>query len=425
MERTLIFFEIQNEVKMMQNIFDILLERGFIEQITHEDEVRELLEKEKITFYIGFDPTADSLHLGHFIQIMVMMHMQQAGHRPIALVGGGTAKIGDPSGKTDMRKMLTPEDIEHNGNMLKKQMQKYLVLDGESGYVANNAEWLDKLEYIPFIREIGSKFSVNRMLTAECFKQRLEKGLSFLEFNYMIMQAYDFLELQRKFGCQMEFGGNDQWSNIIAGVDLVRRMENKQVYGLTFKLLLTSDGKKMGKTEKGAIWIDPDKTSPYELFQYLRNVEDADVENCLRLLTFLPMDEVRRLGALQDSEINKAKEVLAFEFTKIVHGEEEAQKALDAARALFSGGANMESIPTSELSRSKFSEGMPLLDLLLEVGLIPSKGEGRRLIQQNGIALQNEIVSDFAKVISLSDFESDTLMIRKGKKVFHRIQLID
>ena len=409
----------------MNNVYDILLERGFIEQITHEDEVRELLEKEKITFYIGFDPTADSLHLGHFIQIMVMMHMQQAGHRPIALVGGGTAKIGDPSGKTDMRKMLTPEDIEHNGNMLKKQMQKYLVLDGESGYVANNAEWLDKLEYIPFIREIGSKFSVNRMLTAECFKQRLEKGLSFLEFNYMIMQAYDFLELQRKFGCQMEFGGNDQWSNIIAGVDLVRRMENKQVYGLTFKLLLTSDGKKMGKTEKGAIWIDPDKTSPYELFQYLRNVEDADVENCLRLLTFLPMDEVRRLGALQDSEINKAKEVLAFEFTKIVHGEEEAQKALDAARALFSGGANMESIPTSELSRSKFSEGMPLLDLLLEVGLIPSKGEGRRLIQQNGIALQNEIVSDFAKVISLSDFESDTLMIRKGKKVFHRIQLID
>jgi len=409
----------------MNNVYDILLERGFIEQITHEDEVRALLEKEKITFYIGFDPTADSLHLGHFIQIMVMMHMQQAGHRPIALVGGGTAKIGDPSGKTDMRKMLTPEDIEHNGNMLKKQMQKYLVLDGENGYVANNAEWLDKLEYIPFIREIGSKFSVNRMLTAECFKQRLEKGLSFLEFNYMIMQAYDFLELQRKFGCQMEFGGNDQWSNIIAGVDLVRRMENKQVYGLTFKLLLTSDGKKMGKTEKGAIWIDPDKTSPYELFQYLRNVEDADVENCLRLLTFLPMDEVRRLGALQDSEINKAKEVLAFEFTKIVHGEEEAQKALDAARALFSGGANMESIPTSELSRSKFSEGMPLLDLLLEVGLIPSKGEGRRLIQQNGIALQNEIVADFAKVISLSDFESDTLMIRKGKKVFHRIQLID
>lgn len=409
----------------MKNVYDVLLERGFIEQITHEDEVRELLSKERVTFYIGFDPTADSLHLGHFIQIMVMMHMQQAGHRPIALVGGGTAKIGDPSGKTDMRKMLTPEDIAYNGEMLKKQMEKYLVLDGENGYVANNGEWLDRLEYIPFIREIGSKFSVNRMLTAECFKQRLEKGLSFLEFNYMIMQAYDFLELQRRFGCQMEFGGNDQWSNIIAGVDLVRRMENKQVYGLTFKLLLTSDGKKMGKTEKGAVWIDPDKTSPYELFQYLRNIEDADVENCLRLLTFLPMDEVRRLAALQDSEINHAKEVLAYEFTKIVHGEEEAKKALDAARSLFSGAGDSQNVPTVEMSRSQFESGLPLLDLLLEMGLIPSKGEGRRLVQQNGIAVQNVIVTDFGKIITLADFEDDTLMIRKGKKVFHRVQLTD
>lgn len=409
----------------MKNVYDVLLERGYIEQITHEEEVKELLAKERVPFYIGFDPTADSLHLGHFIQIMVMMHMQKFGHKPIALVGGGTAKIGDPSGKTDMRKMLTPEDIEFNGKMLKKQMEKYLVLDGENGYVANNADWLDQLSYIPFIREIGSKFSVNRMLTAECFKQRLEKGLSFLEFNYMIMQSYDFLELERRFDCKMQLGGNDQWSNIIAGVDLVRRMDNKQVYGLTFKLLLTSDGKKMGKTEKGAVWIDPDKTSPYELFQYLRNIEDADVENCLRLLTFLPMDEVRRLGALGGSEINHAKEVLAFEFTKIVHGEDEAQKALDAAKALFAGGSNSESIPTTEMNRSTFEEGIALLDLLMEIGLIPSKGEGKRLVQQNGISVQEVVVADFAKVINLEDFVDGNLMIRKGKKVFHRIQLKD
>ena len=409
----------------MKNVYDVLMERGYIEQVTHEEEVKELLSKERVTFYIGFDPTADSLHLGHFIQIMVMMHMQRAGHKPIALVGGGTAKIGDPSGKTDMRKMLTPEDIVTNGDMLRKQMEKYLTLDGENGYIANNADWLDKLEYIPFIREIGSKFSVNRMLTAECFKQRLEKGLSFLEFNYMIMQSYDFLELNRRFDCQMQLGGNDQWSNIIAGVDLVRRMENKQVYGLTFKLLLTSDGKKMGKTEKGAVWIDPEKTTPYEMFQYLRNVEDADVENCLRLLTFLPMDEVRALAALQGSEINKAKEVLAYEFTKIIHGQEEADKALEAARALFAGGGDSENVPTTEMSRERFVEGISILDLLLEVGLIPSKGEGRRLIGQKGITMQDVLVDDLQKVVVLADFKEDKLMIRKGKKVYHRIQLVD
>lgn len=409
----------------MRNVYDVLMERGYIEQVTHEEEVKELLSKERVTFYIGFDPTADSLHLGHFIQIMVMMHMQRAGHKPIALVGGGTAKIGDPSGKTDMRKMLTPEDIVFNGDMLRKQMEKYLTLDGENGYIANNADWLDKLEYIPFIREIGSKFSVNRMLTAECFKQRLEKGLSFLEFNYMIMQSYDFLELNRRFGCQMQFGGNDQWSNIIAGVDLVRRMENKQVYGLTFKLLLTSDGKKMGKTEKGAVWIDPEKTTPYEMFQYLRNVEDADVENCLRLLTFLPMDEVRALAALQGSEVNKAKEVLAYEFTKIIHGQEEADKALEAARALFAGGGDSENVPTTEMSRDRFVEGISILDLLLEVGLIPSKGEGRRLIGQKGITMQDVLVEDLQKVVAVADFEDGKLMIRKGKKVYHRIQLVD
>lgn len=407
----------------MKNVYDTLLERGYIEQITHEEEVKEMLAKESVTFYIGFDPTADSLHLGHFIQIMVMMHMQRAGHKPIALIGGGTAKVGDPSGKTDMRKMLTPEDIDFNGECLRKQMEKYLALDGKEGYVSNNAKWLDELKYIPFLREIGSKFSVNRMLSAECFKQRLEKGLSFLEFNYMIMQAYDFLELNRQFGCQMQFGGNDQWSNIIAGVDLVRRMESKQVYGLTFKLLLTSDGKKMGKTESGAIWMDPEKTTPYELFQYLRNIEDADVENCLKLLTFLPMDEVRALSALEGSEINKAKEILAFEFTKIVHGSEEAEKALETAKALFSGGSNTENIPTTEMEASEFEEGVLILDLMLKLELVSSKGEGRRLIQQNGVSVNDVVLEDFNRLITKEDFVEGDLMIRKGKKVYHRVKV--
>lgn len=407
----------------MKNVYDTLLERGYIEQITHEEEVKELLSKESVTFYIGFDPTADSLHLGHFIQIMVMMHMQRAGHKPIALIGGGTAKVGDPSGKTDMRKMLTPEDIDSNGECLKKQMENYLTLDGKDGYVSNNAQWLDELKYIPFLREIGSKFSVNRMLSAECFKQRLEKGLSFLEFNYMIMQAYDFLELNRQFDCQMQLGGNDQWSNIIAGVDLVRRMESKQVYGLTFKLLLTSDGKKMGKTESGAIWMDPEKTTPYELFQYLRNIEDADVENCLKLLTFLPMEEVRALSALEGSEINKAKEILAFEFTKIVHGAEEADKALETAKALFSGGNNTENIPTTEMDASEFEEGVLILDLMLKLELVSSKGEGRRLIQQNGVSVNDVVLEDFNRLIAKDDFIDGDLMIRKGKKVYHRVKL--
>ena len=407
----------------MQNIYDTLLERGYIEQITHEEEVKALFEKEKITFYIGFDPTADSLHLGHFIQIMVMMHMQRAGHVPIALVGGGTAKVGDPSGKTDMRKMLTKEILDANAASLKKQMEHYLILDGEKGIVENNAKWLDHLNYIDFLREYGAKFSVNRMLSAECFKQRLEKGLSFLEFNYMIMQAYDFLELNRRHNCQMQFGGNDQWSNIIAGVDLCRKSDSKQVYGLTFKLLLTSDGKKMGKTEKGAVWIDKEKTSPYELFQYLRNVEDADVENCLRLLTFLPMDEVKRLASFEGAEINKAKEIMAFEFTKIVHGEEEAQKALEAARALFAGAGDSANIPTEEMTTATFEEGKLLLDVMLDLGLIKSKGEGKRLIQQNGVAINDEIVKDFARVLTLADFEDGNLMIRKGKKIFQRLKL--
>lgn len=407
----------------MKNVYDILMERGFIEQVTHEEEVKELLSKPGVPFYVGFDPTADSLHVGHFVQIMVMMHMQKAGHIPIALVGGGTAKIGDPSGRTDMRQMLTDEALEKNVQGLKSQMEKYLVLDGVKGHLANNGDWLDQLSYVPFIREIGSKFSVNRMLTAECFKQRMEKGLSFLEFNYMIMQAYDFLELNRRFNCQLELGGNDQWSNIIAGVDLVRRMESKSVFGLTFKLLLTSTGVKMGKSQNGAVWIDPDKTSPFELFQYLRNVEDADVENCMKLLTFLPLEEIAALTAIKGSEINKAKEILAFEFTKIVHGEEEAQKALEAARALFAGGGASENVPSSDMAASEFETPMLVLDLLLKVGLVPSKSEGRRMMVQNGISINGTVVSDPAAVVALNDFTDGELMIKKGKKVFHKVCL--
>lgn len=406
------------------SVFDILNERGFIEQITHEQEVKALLEKGPVRFYIGFDPTADSLHVGHFIQVMVMMHMQKAGHIPIALIGGGTAKVGDPSGKTDMRQMMTNETIESNGQKMLDQMRKYVVLDGKKGIATNNADWLDNLNYVAFLREVGSKFSVNKMLAAECFKQRLEKGLSFLEFNYMIMQGYDFLELNRRHDCQLQLGGNDQWSNIIAGVNLVRKSEQKEVYGLTFKLLTTSAGIKMGKTEKGAVWIDPEKTTPYEMFQYFRNVDDADVENCLALLTFLPMDEVRRLGALEGAEINQAKEILAYEFVKIVHGQEEADKALEATKALFSGAGNLEDAPSSEIEKQRLEEGLELLQVMVEAGLLQSKGEGKRLIKQNGISFNDEKVKDPFYKLSLEDFESGSAMIKKGKKVFHRLTLI-
>lgn len=408
----------------MSNVFNTLKERGFFEQVTHEKEVIELLEKEKVKFYIGFDPTADSLHVGHFIQVIVMMHMQNAGHIPIALIGGGTAKIGDPSGKTDMRQMLTSTLIDDNGEKMLKQMEKYITLDGEKGIAANNADWLDNLNYVSFIREIGSKFSVNKMLAAECFKQRLEKGLSFLEFNYMIMQGYDFLELNRRYDCKMQLGGNDQWSNIIAGVNLVRKSDQKEVYGLTFKLLTTSAGIKMGKTEKGAVWIDPEKTSPYEMFQYFRNIEDADVENCLALLTFLPMDEVRRLGALEGAEINKAKEILAFEFTKLVHGEEEAKKSLAAAKSLFAGGADMSNIPSTDFDKARFESGLSFLDLIIELELVKSKGEGRRLIKQNGISLNDKKVNDDTYVVTMNDFTDDKAMVKKGKKIFHQVSLV-
>lgn len=335
----------------MANVLDTLLERGFIKQFTHEEETRELLEKEKITFYIGFDPTADSLHVGHFIAMMFMAHMQKAGHRPIALLGGGTAMVGDPSGKTDMRKMLTKEQIEENVKSLKSQMEKFIDFSDDKAIIVNNADWLLNLNYVDFLRDIGVHFSVNRMLSAECFKQRLEKGLSFLEFNYMLMQGYDFYVLNKNYGCIMELGGDDQWSNMIAGVELIRRKEQKPAYAMTCTLLTNSEGKKMGKTEKGALWLDPNKTTPFDFYQYWRNVDDADVEKCLALLTFLPIDEVRALGALKDKEINEAKKVLAFEITKLVHGQEEAEKAKTAAEALFGGGVDLSNVPTVNINK--------------------------------------------------------------------------
>ena len=407
----------------MASAFDVLMERGFIEQLTHEDEIKELFEKEKITFYIGFDPTADSLHVGHFLTIMAMAHMQRAGHRPIALMGGGTGMIGDPTGKTDMRKMMTTETIDHNVECFKKQMSHFIDFSDDKALIVNNADWIRNLNYIDFLREVGVHFSVNRMLTAECFKSRMEKGLSFLEFNYMLMQANDFLELNRKYNCVLQLGGNDQWSNIIAGVDLIRRCENKPAYGMTFKLLTNSEGKKMGKTEKGAVWLDPEKTSPYEFYQYWRNIGDKDVPKYLALLTFLPMDEVRRLSALEGSEINKAKEVLAYELTKIVHNEEEAIKAQTAARALFGGGANGGSIPTTELSQSEFTDGMDILTLLTTVKLAPSRAEGRRLVQQGGIKVNEVKVDTIERKITLDDFNDGEILIQKGKKNFHKVKL--
>ncbi|HKL11762.1 MAG TPA: tyrosine--tRNA ligase [Clostridia bacterium] len=405
----------------MRNVYDILNERGYIEQATHEDEIRELLEKEKVTFYIGFDPTADSLHVGHFIQVMVMMHMQQAGHRPIALIGGGTGMVGDPSGKSDMRKMMTPETIKSNSESFKAQFSKFIDFSEGKALMLNNAEWLMPLNYIDFLREIGRHFSVNRMLTAECFKQRLEKGLSFLEFNYMIMQGYDFLELYRRHNCKIQLGGNDQWSNIIAGADLIRRVEAQPAFGLTFSLLTTSEGKKMGKTEKGALWLDRTKTSPYEFYQYWRNVADPDVEKCLALLTFLPMEEVRRLGSLEGQEINKAKEVLAFEVTKLIHSEKDAIDSRDAARALFEGGGAKDNIPTVSIPAKMLEEGVEIITLLKETGLIKSNGEGRRLIGQNGIYIHDDAVPAFDYVVSEKDLKDGALLIRKGKKTYRNV----
>ena len=409
----------------MSSVYDILEERGFIEQATHEEEIRELLAKEKVVFYIGFDPTADSLHVGHLVQMIVMAHMQRAGHIPIVLLGGGTAMIGDPSGKSDMRKMLTQEQIQYNAERFKSQFSKLIDFSEGKAHMLNNADWLLKLNYVEFLREIGRHFSVNRMLTAECYKQRLETGLTFLEFNYMLMQSYDFLKLYRDYGCRMQLGGSDQWSNIIGGVELVRKVENAEVYGMTFKLLTTSEGKKMGKTESGAVWLDPEKTSPYDFYQYWRNVDDRDVEKCLSLLTFLPMDEVRRLASLEGAQINKAKEVLAFELTKMIHGPEEAQKAQDAARALFADGGDMSSVPSTDITFEQLGDGMGILDLLTLTGLTPSKSEGRRLIQQGGIYIREKRIDAFDYTVTRNDFDDDNrLLLRKGKKVYHLVNLI-
>jgi len=408
----------------MKSAYDILTERGFIEQMTHEEEIIDLFKKEKITFYIGFDPTADSLTVGHFLTVMAMAHLQQAGHRPIVLIGGGTTMVGDPTGKSDMRKMMTKETITSNAERFKEQLSKFIDFTDDKAIMVNNADWLLDLNYVDFIREIGVHFSVNRMLTADCYKTRFEKGLTFLEFNYMLMQSYDFLELNRRYNCTMQLGGNDQWSNILGGVELIRRKEGKPAYGMTFKLLTTSDGRKMGKTEKGAVWLDPEKTSPYEFFQYWRNTEDAKVAECLGLLTFLPMEEVKALSALEGAEINRAKEVLAYELTKIVHGEAAAKEAMEAAKALFAGAGNGGSIPTSEMVRNEFEEGMDVLTLLQSTGLIPTRSEGRRLVEQGGIRINDVQIQDILHKVTLDDFnDQGELMIKKGKKGFHRVQI--
>ncbi len=408
----------------MKNVYDTLTERGFIEQATHEEEIRDMLGRESVTFYIGFDPTADSLHVGHFLQMVTMAHMQRAGHRPIVLLGGGTTMVGDPSGKTDMRKMLSQEQIQHNAERFKVQFSRLIDFSDGKAIMVNNADWLLNLNYINFLRDIGRHFSINRMLSAECYKERLERGLTFLEFNYMIMQSYDFLQLYKKYNCKMQMGGSDQWSNILGGVELIRKVEGGSAYGLTFTLLTTSEGKKMGKTEAGAIWLDPEKTSPYDFYQYWRNVDDRDVEKCLALLTFLPMEEVKRLGSLEGSRINEAKEVLAFELTKTIHGEEEALKAQAAARALFSSGSNLEAAPTTEISGAEMQQGINILDLLMKTGLTTSRGEGRRLVQQGGLYIGEERVNDTDLVITEESFSDGTLLLRKGKKVYHLVKLV-
>ena len=400
----------------MRNVYDVLEERGYIEQVTH-DGLRDWFEKEKVAFYIGFDPTADSLHVGHFVSMMVASHMQKAGHKPIILIGGGTAMIGDPSGRTDMRSMMTKETIEHNVECFKKQLSKFVSFEGDNAAViVNNADWLLKLNYVDFIRDIGCHFSVNQMLTAECFKKRLEKGLSFLEFNYMLMQAYDFLVLYKKYNCSLELGGNDQWSNILAGADLIRRMERGTAFGLTFKLLTTTEGVKMGKTVKGALWLDENKTSPYEFYQYFRNIADADVRNVMCLLTFLPMDEIESLCNVEGEKINEAKKVLAYEITKIVHGEEKAKQAEAAAAALFGGQGDLASMPTTVIDSLPIS----ITDLLVQTKLAPSKGQARILIDQGGISIDDEKITDSNYMIEKID---EHIIIKKGKKTFHKVEM--
>ncbi len=407
----------------MSNVFDVLKERGYVAQVTHEEELKELFEDKSVGFYIGFDATAESLHLGHYVQIMVMMHLQQAGHRPIVLLGGGTTMVGDPSGKTDMRKMLTQDEIQRNAMRFKAQFQRFLQFGEGKAQMVDNAQWLLELNYIEFLRAIGSHFNINRMLAAECYKARLDQGLTFLEFNYMIMQAYDFLELYRRYGCQLQLGGDDQWSNILAGYELIRKVENGNAFALTFQLLTTSEGKKMGKTESGALWLDADKTSPYEFYQYLRNVDDRDVEKTLKLLTFVSLDDIRDLCSVEGAALNKAKEVLAYEATKIVHGEEAAQHAQEAAKAAFAGGVS-EDMPTTSFTKEQIEAGMDILAVLTDTGLASSRSEARRLVQQGGISVGDEKITSIDHHITLSQFEEGQLIVKKGRKVYHRVTLV-
>ena len=405
-------------------VYEELVARGLIAQVTDEKEIRELVNSGKAVFYIGFDPTADSLHVGHFMALCLMKRLQMAGNKPIALIGGGTAMVGDPSGRTDMRQMMTPETIQHNVDCFKKQMSRFIDFSDDKALMVNNADWLMDLNYVDVLRDVGTHFSVNRMLTAECYKQRMEKGLSFLEFNYMIMQSYDFYALYKKYGCNMQFGGDDQWSNMLGGTELIRRKLGKDAYAMTINLLLNSEGKKMGKTQSGAVWLSAEKTSPYDFYQYWRNVDDSDVIKCLKMLTFLSLEEIAELEKLEGAEINKAKEVLAFELTKLVHGEEEATKAQNTARTVFAGGGKDANMPSTDLTKEELGEGIQILDLLVKCGLISSKGEGRRLITQNGISVNDAKVTDIFLEIKEDDFTNNELVIKKGKKVHHKINLI-
>ena len=403
-------------------IYDELVARGLIAQVTDEKEIKELINNGKATFYIGFDPTADSLHVGHFMALCLMKRLQMAGNKPIVLIGGGTAQIGDPSGRTDMRQMMTTETINHNVECFKKQMSRFIDFGEGKAIMVNNADWLMDLNYVDVLREVGAHFSVNRMLTAECYKQRMEKGLSFLEFNYMIMQSYDFYTLFQKYGCNMEFGGDDQWSNMLGGTELIRRKLGKDAYAMTINLLLNSEGKKMGKTQSGAVWLDPNKTTPFEFFQYWRNVSDADVLKCIRILTFLPLEEIDKMESWEGAQLNEAKEILAFELTKLVHGEEEATKAKEASHALFAGGANNANMPTVTVTAEDFPDGeLDIISVLVKAGLCDSRGDGRRNIQQGGVSVADEKVTDISTKYTLDDFKGEGLIIRRGKKKFAKV----
>lgn len=403
-------------------LYDELVARGLIAQVTDEEEIKELINNGKAVFYIGFDPTADSLHVGHFMALCLMKRLQMAGNKPIALIGGGTAMIGDPSGRTDMRQMMTPETIQHNVDCFKKQMSRFIDFGEGKAMLVNNADWLMDLNYIDVLRDVGAHFSVNRMLTAECYKQRMEKGLSFLEFNYMIMQSYDFYTLYQKYGCNMEFGGDDQWSNMLGGTELIRRKLGKDAYAMTINLLLNSEGKKMGKTQSGAVWLDPNKTSPFDFFQYWRNVADSDVLKCIRMLTFLPLEQIDEMDKWEGAKLNEAKEILAYELTKLVHGEEEAKKAQEGARALFAGGANTENMPSTELTDEDFQEGsIDLITMLVKTGLVPSRSEGRRAIEQGGVSIDGEKITDIKHTVKKEDFNEEGMVLKRGKKKFHKV----